>query len=175
MTKNTEHASPMEDPIVHHLLLMPPPHPKFHNKMGGLPKEISERTFHAASGTCTICEFNGGRTALSFSFEHLLPYGVYTLWDVTKPNWLEGDFADRPLADIPGDAEFDKDGGPDGFGSYGFMADQNGRAHVVVHLNHRPGKEFLLDYHADGHVRGGKKGEVVFPGALWAKFPEWSG
>ena len=45
---------------------------------------------------------------------------------------------------------------------------------MPVALDHRPGKEFLLDYHADGHVRGGKKGVTVFPGVLWAQFPQWS-
>ncbi len=51
-----------------------------------------------------------------------------------------------------------------------------GRAKMYCYvkvLDHRPAKEFLLDYHADGHFRGGTKGDVVFPGALWAKFPEW--
>jgi hypothetical protein len=56
---------------------------------------------------------------------------------------------------------------------YGFMADPDGRAHVTVNLDHRPGREFLLDYHADGHVRGGEKGKTVFPGVLWARFPNW--
>jgi hypothetical protein len=68
---------------------------------------------------------------------------------------------------------FDKDGGPAGFGSFGFMADHHGDARVVVDLDHRPGKEFLVDYHSDGHVRGGKKGVTVFPGVLWAQFPQW--
>jgi hypothetical protein len=161
--------------------LMPPP-PGFHERMGGLPKEISPQTFHAAYGTLTIHAYDGGHTTLAFDFHGLLPYGVYTLWDVVNPE--PTNFADRPLANAPQgvaaaqphwweSVAFDKDGGPGGFGSFGFMADLHGDAQVVVALDHRPGKEFLLDYHANAHVRGGKKGVTVFPGVLWAKFPEW--
>jgi hypothetical protein len=161
--------------------LMPPP-PGFHERMGGLPKEISPQTFDAAYGTLTIHAYDDRRTTLAFDFHGLLPYGVYTLWDVVNPD--PANFTDRPLANAPqgvdaGQAHwwesmaFDKDGGPGGFGSFGFMADHQGDARVVVALDHRPGKEFLLDYHADAHVRGGKKGVTVFPGVLWAKFPNW--
>ena len=173
-----------EQPRVYEIDLIPPPHPEFHDRMGGWPTEISARTFHAATGTVTIYAHSDDRTDLAFDFEGLLPFGVYTLWDVVNPNFAE--FADRPLMNVPAgvdatkdhwwnDIELDKDGGPDGFGSFGFMADNHGTAHVVVNLDHRPGKEFLLDYHADGHVRGGVKGKDVFPGVLWAKFPEWKG
>jgi len=31
-----------------------------------------------------------------------------------------------------------------------------------------PGKEFLLDYHADGKL---SQAAGVYPGALWGKFP----
>lgn len=167
---------------VYRIDLIPPPHPEFHERMGGWPTEISKRTFHAASGTLTIYAYHDGRTDLVFDMEGLLPYGVYTFWDVTNPEFDQ--FADRPLMNVPegvdptkdhwwNDIEFDKDGGPSGFGTFGFMADRRGTAHVVVNLDHRPGKEFLLDYHADGHVRGGVKGKDVFPGVLWAKFPKW--
>lgn len=160
--------------------LIPPP-AGFHERMGGLPKEISLQTFHAAYGTLTIYAYDERNTTLAFDFHGLFPYGVYTLWDVVNPD--PANFSDRPLTNPPPGAAgqphwwestaFDKDGGPEGFGSFGFMADHRGNARVVVALDHRPGKEFLLDYHADGHVRGGKKGETVFPGVLWATFPSW--
>ena len=153
--------------------LMPPP-PGFHERMGGLPKQISPLTFHAAYGTLTIHAYDDGQTTLVFDIHGLLPYGVYTLWDVVNPD--PANFADRPLANAPQGAAgqahwwetmaFDKDGGPGGFGSFRFTADHTGDARVAVTLDYRPGKEFLLDYHADGHVRGGKKGETVFPGVL---------
>lgn len=169
-------------PKIYKIELIPPPQLQFHDRMGGWPKEISPRTFHAADGTLTIYAHDDGRTDLVFEMRGLLPYGVYTLWDVVNPDF--DNFADRPLANVPkgvdatkphwwNDVEFDRDGGPDGFGAFGFMADQQGKARVVVNLDHRPGVEFLLDYHADGHVRGGKKGVTVFPGVLWAKFPTW--
>lgn len=161
--------------------LTPPP-PGFHERMGGLPKEISPQTFHAAYGTLTIYTYDEGHTTLAFDFHGLLPYGVYTLWDVVNPG--PANFVDRPLANAPQGVAagqphwwesmaFDKDGGPGGFGSFGFVADRQGDARFVAALDHRPGKEFLLDYHADGHVRGGKKGVTVFPGVLWAQFPGW--
>jgi hypothetical protein len=162
--------------------LVPPPHPEFHEKMGGWPTELTPQTFHAARGKLAIYAHRDGRTNLVFDFSGLLPYGVYTLWDVVDPNF--DTFSDRPLSNVPigidpnkpqwwHDVKFDPDGGPNGFGRFGFITDQDGRARVTVNLDHRPGREFLLDYHADGHVRGGKKGKTVFPGVLWARFPEW--
>jgi hypothetical protein len=159
--------------------LMPPP-PGFHGRMGGLPKEISART--SAYRSLKIYAYDGGHTTLAFDFHGLLPYGVYTPWDGTEPD--PAHFADRPLADAPRGVDpktphwwtsvaFDKDGGPDGFGSFGIIADRRGDAQTVVTLDHRPGQEFLLDYHADGHVRGGEKGASVFSRAVWAQFPEW--
>jgi len=171
-----------EPPNVYEIDLVPPPHPEFHQRMGGWPTEISPRTFHAADGTVRILAHDDGRTDLVFEMRGLLPYGVYTLWDVVSPDF--DNFSDRPLTNVPlgvdatqphwwNDMALGADGGPDGFGAFGFMADQQGMARVVVNLDHRPGKEFLLDYHADGHVRGGEKGVTVFPGVLWAKFPDW--
>lgn len=172
-----------QQPKIYKIELIPPPHPEFHEKMGGWPKEISKRTFHAARGTLTIYAYDDNRTDLIFDFQGLLPFGVYTLWDVVNPDFEH--FKDRPLMNIPegvdstkdhwwNEIKFDENGGPEGFGSFGFVADQSGNAYVVVYLVHRPGKEFLLDYHADGHVRGGEKGKEVFPGVLWAKFPDWT-
>lgn len=177
----TVSAAGAADVKSYEIALIPPP-PGFHERMGGLPKEISSQTFFAADGTLTIHAYEGGRTNLVFDFHGLLPYGVYTLWDVVDPD--PKNFVDRPLANAPQDSAagqphwwekmaLDKDGGPGGFGSFGFIADHRGDARVVVNLDHRPAKEFLLDYHTDGHVRGGKKGVTVFPGVLWARFPAW--
>lgn len=168
---------------VHTLDLVPPPQAQFHERMGGWPTELTARTFHAARGTLTIRAHHDGRTDLVFDFQGLLPNGVYTLWDVVDPNF--DTFKDRPLMNVPAgvdatqphwwnDIGLDPNGGPEGFGAFGFIADQDGRARVVVNLDHRPGREFLLDYHADGHVRGGEKGKTVFPGVLWARFPDWT-
>lgn len=179
--KETGVLAQSPDIAVYTLDLLPPPQADFHERMGGLPTELTPRTFHAARGTLVIDAHEDGRTDLVFDFEGLLPYGVYTLWDVLEPDFDR--FEDRPLMDVPTSVDpntpkwwnsmpLDPDGGPDGFGKFGFMADQNGRAHVTVNLGHRPGKEFLLDYHADGHVRGGEKGKTVFPGVLWARFPD---
>ncbi len=175
-------AAQAQDFTVHTMQLIPPPEARFHERMGGWPREMTARTFHAARGTLVVYAHDDGRTDLVFEFQSLLPYGVYTLWDVVEPNFET--FKDRPLMNVPAgidgnkahwwrDITFDPNGGPDGFGSFGFMADRNGRAQLRVKLDHRPGREFLLDYHADGHVRGGEKGKTVFPGVLWARFPDW--
>ena len=169
-------------PTVYTLELLPPPQAEFHERMGGWPSELTPRTFHAARRTLVIYAHDDARTDLVFDFQGLLPYGVYTLWDVVDPDFET--FKDRPLMNVPAGVdpnqshwwnymEFEPNGGPDGFGPFGFMADQDGRARVVVNLDHRPGREFLLDYHADGYVRGGEKGKTVFPGVLWARFPSW--
>ena len=43
--------------------------------------------------------YDEGYTSLACEFHGLLPYGVYTLWDVTNPDPAR--FADRPLANVP--------------------------------------------------------------------------
>ena len=150
--------------------------------MGGLPQEITQRTVHAATGTLMIHAHADQRTDLVFDFQGLLPYGVYTLWDVINPDF--DNFKDQPLMNVPEGVDSTKDhwwnhielgnsGTQQEFGGLGFRADENGKAHVVVNLDHRPAKEFLLDYHADGRVQGGEKGKEVFPGVLWARFPDW--
>jgi hypothetical protein len=55
-----------------------------------------------------------------------------------------------------------------GAGKHAVVADGNGRAHKAVLRDSWPGKEFLLDYHADGKL---SHTPVVHPGALWGKFP----
>ena len=122
--------------------------------MGGIPPGMTERTFLAAEGVMTATALDEKGTRLEFEFSGLIPNGVYTLWNVLTPL---PDFSDDPL-------------GEEGFGDHGLITDRQGRAEAVVFLNERPGEIFLLDYHADGELTG-EKGEVVFPGVLWARSP----
>ena len=43
---------------------------------------------------------------------------------------------------------------------------------LVAYLDKRPSVMFLLDYHADGALKG-EKSVVNFPGALWGEFPKF--
>jgi hypothetical protein len=120
-------------------------------KMKGLPPGMTLYSFWAARGTVALTKLPDGKVKLAFSFKGLIPYGVYTLWNV-----LETDpFKDEALGEF-------------GAGKHSVVSDGNGRAHKVVVLNKWPGKEFLLDYHADG---GLSQSKGVYPGALWGKFP----
>ncbi len=120
-------------------------------KMKGLPPGMTPYSFWAARGTVALTKLPDGKVRLAFSFKGLIPYGVYTLWNV-----LETDpFKDEPLGEF-------------GAGKHSVVSDGNGRAHKVVVLDKWPGKEFLLDYHADG---GLSQSKGVYPGALWGKFP----
>jgi hypothetical protein len=114
-----------------------------------------KESFLAGQGSMRITYLDEARTKLEFEFSGLIPNGVYTLWNVLTPM---PDFSDEPL-------------GPEGYGKHGVIADDEGNAYTVVYLDKRPGAMFLLDYHADGKLTG-EKGEVVFPGALWAPFPK---
>jgi hypothetical protein len=117
----------------------------------GVPPGMTEYSFWAARGAARLTKEADGTTRVDFEFEGLIPYGVYTLWNV-----LETDpFKDEPLGEF-------------GAGKHSVVADGNGRAHKVVILHKWPGKEFLLDYHADGKLSQAKG---VYPGALWGKFP----
>ncbi|MBL4672857.1 MAG: hypothetical protein JKX81_11415 [Arenicella sp.] len=169
-------TSPHSEVKTYEIKLAPPANPDFHDQMGGLPTEMSVETFHAAEGTMYIVEHPDMRTDITFSFNHLIPLGVYSLWDVTEPDFAN--FADRPLADNVtwGDDVRDQGmfGGVTGMGVHALRADQCGRAEITVNMTeHRPGKEFLLDFHANDYAKGGVKGQDVFPGALWAVFPEF--
>lgn len=126
-------------------------------RMGGFPPGMTEQSFLAPRGLVKITLIDEKRTKLEFKFSGLIPNGVYTLWNVLSPL---PNFKDEPL-------------GPEGYGRHGVMADGNGKAHAVVYLDKRPGAMFLLDYHADGKLKG-EKGKVVFPGALWAVFPKFN-
>lgn len=117
----------------------------------GVPPGMTEYSFWAARGTARLTKEADGTTRIDFEFEGLIPYGVYTLWNV-----LEIDpFKDEPLGEF-------------GAGKHSVVADGNGQAHKAVILSKWPGKEFLLDYHADGRLSQAKG---VYPGALWGKFP----
>lgn len=176
MTLDTDVASPHSKVKTYEIELTAPADPTFHDNMGGLPTEFSEETFHAAEGKMYIVEHPDMRTDITFTFTHLIPLGVYSLWDVTNPDM--DNFADRPLADSVtwGDDARDDGlfGGVPGMGVHALRADQCGRAQITVNMtDHRPGKEFLLDYHANDFAKGGVKGQDVFPGALWGVFPEF--
>jgi hypothetical protein len=117
----------------------------------GLPPGMTAYSFWAGHGTAKLRRLDDGKVEVVFDFAGLIPYGVYTLWNV-----LETDpFKDEPLGEF-------------GAGRHSVVADGSGRAHKVVVLDEWPGKEFLLDYHADGRL---SQASGVYPGALWGKFP----
>ena len=120
--------------------------------MRGFPPGMTPYSFWAARGTAKFTPRGENGVEIVFDFEGLIPYGVYTLWNVleTEP------FEDEPL-------------GPYGAGKHSVVADGNGKARKVVVLDKWPGKEFLLDYHADGKL---SQQTGVYPGALWGRFPE---
>ena len=117
----------------------------------GLPVGMTEYSFWAGRGTMALTKLADSKVQIEFDFEGLIPYAVYTLWNVleTEP------FKDEPLGEF-------------GYGKHSVVADGTGKAHKVVVLDKWPGKEFLLDYHADGQLSQSKG---VYPGALWGRFP----
>lgn len=117
----------------------------------GFPPGMTQYSFWAARGSVAITKLSDNKVKMEFYFHGLIPYGVYTLWNVleTEP------FKDEPLGEF-------------GFGKHSVAADVKGMARKAVMLNKWPGKEFLLDYHADGKLSQSKG---VYPGALWGKFP----
>jgi hypothetical protein len=117
----------------------------------GLPPGMTAYSFWAGRGTARLHRLDNGGAQITFDFEGLIPYGVYTLWNVLETN----PFKDEPLGEF-------------GAGKHSIVADGSGRAHKVVILNKWPGKEFLLDYHADGQL---SQATGVYPGALWGRFP----
>ena len=101
----------------------------------GLPPGMTAVSFWAGRGVAKLTKLPDGKVLTEFDFEGLIPYGVYTLWNV-----LETDpFKDEPYTEF-------------GAGKHTVVADGNGRAHKVVLRDSWPGKEFLLDYHADGKL-----------------------
>ena len=117
----------------------------------GLPPGMTAYSFWACRGTARLHRLDNGGVRITFDFEGLIPYGIYTLWNVLETN----PFKDEPLGEF-------------GAGKHSVVADGSGRAHKVVALDKWPGKEFLLDYHADGQL---SQATGVFPGALWGRFP----
>jgi hypothetical protein len=117
----------------------------------GLPPGMTAASFWAGHGVAKITKLADGKIVTEFDFAGLIPYGVYTLWNVveTQP------FKDEPYTQF-------------GAGKHAVIADGNGRAHKVVQRDSWPGKEFLLDDHADGKL---SQAAGVYPGALWGKFP----
>ena len=97
----------------------------------GLPPGMTAATFQAGHGTAALRKLDDGQVEIAFEFEALIPYGVYTLWNV-----LETDpFKDEPLGEF-------------GAGRHSVVADGAGHVERFVVLDDWPGKEFLLDYHA---------------------------
>jgi hypothetical protein len=117
----------------------------------GLPPGMTAASFWAAHGVAKLTKLSDGKILTEFDFEGLIPYGVYTLWNVleTQP------FKDEPYTEF-------------GAGKHAIVADGSGHAHKAVLRDTWPGKEFLLDYHADGKL---SQAAGVYPGALWGKIP----
>lgn len=156
--------------------LLQPQDQGFRSAMGGEPSELSMNTFHAAEGTMYILEKRNGSVDITFDFHGLLPLGVYSLWNVFNPNYQNDMFSDGPLEDqsgISNDVTPGRLGAPEGYGNHGFKANKCGSANFTIKLLEHPGTEFLLDFHSNG-FQPGVKGETIFPGVLWGKFPEWT-
>ena len=143
-------ASPLE-PAVSEAAIVPLFPQKEADLKKGLPPGMTAASFWAAHGVAKLTRLPDGKVLTEFDFEGLIPYGVYTLWNVleTQP------FKDEPYTEF-------------GTGKHAIVADGSGRAHKVVLRDSWPGKEFLLDYHADGKL---SQATGVYPGALWGKFP----
>ncbi len=176
---NSTALSPHSNVKTYEITLQDPPNDAFfHTNMGGIPEGISIETLHAAEGSMYIVAHPDGRTDITFDFYHLLPNGIYSLWDVINTD-ITGAFADQPLADIlPVDygksAQPNFFGGVEGMGSHGFRADACGQAKFTINLkSHRPNTWFLLDFHGNNWVKGGTKGVDIIPGVLWAEFPKF--
>jgi hypothetical protein len=142
---------PAEEPQITEAFMIPLFPQKEPELKKGLPPGMTPYSFWAARGTMGLTKLDNEKVKIAFDFEGLIPYGVYTLWNVleTEP------FKDEPLGEF-------------GSGKHAVVADGHGKAHKVVLLDKWPGKEFLLDYHADGSLSQAKG---VYPGALWGKFP----
>ena len=117
----------------------------------GLPPGMTAYSFWAGRGTARLRRLADEKVEIVFDFQGLIPYGVYTLWNVLETN----PFKDEPLGEF-------------GAGKHSIVADGSGQAHKLLVLDKWPGKEFLLDYHSDGQL---SQASGVYPGALWGKFP----
>jgi hypothetical protein len=139
------------EPAVSEAVMVPLFPQKERDLKKGLPSGMTAASFWAGRGVAKLTKLPDGKVLTEFDFEGLIPYGVYTLWNVveTEP------FKDEPYTEF-------------GAGKHAVVADGNGRVHKVVLRDTWPGKEFLLDYHADGKL---SQAAGVYPGALWGKFP----
>ena len=117
----------------------------------GLPPGMTAYSFWAGRGTAKLRPLADQKVEIVFDFEGLIPYGIYTLWNVLETN----PFKDEPLGEF-------------GAGKHSIVADGSGHAHKELVLDKWPGKEFLLDYHSDGQL---SQASGVYPGALWGRFP----
>lgn len=117
----------------------------------GLPPGITPYSFWAARGSVALTKRPDGKVKMEFDFAGLIPHGLYTLWNVLETT----PFKDEPLGEF-------------GAGKHSVVADASGVAHKLVVIDKWPGKEFLLDYHADGTLSQSKG---VYPGVLWGRFP----
>lgn len=104
--------------------------------------------FLSATGSGTYTK-DGDRATLDLTFENLIPNGVYTLWCV------ELDFVTPAMVDEPCGEPEDST----------FVADENGRGHVVTEMNTLPPSSddklysISLAYHSDGQTYGESAGE----------------
>jgi len=117
----------------------------------GFPPGMTHASFRAGHGSVALTKLANGKVKLDFHFSGLIPYGLYTLWNVKqlKP------FHDEPMAEF-------------GAGKHSVVAGSHGFAHKTVIRDSWPGQAFLLDYHSDGKLSQSKG---VYPGALYGEFP----
>lgn len=124
---------------------------KERNLKKGLPPGMTAYSFWAARGTMALTTLPDGKVGIEFDFDGLIPYGLYTLWNV-----LETDpFRDEPL-------------GPFGYGKHSVVADGSG---TIVFVNrgtqlHSPtliDHEDLLD---QAYVKPGQMVSFVVPDTL---------
>jgi hypothetical protein len=139
------------EPVMSEAAIVPLFPQKERDLKNGVPPGMTAASFWAGHGVAKLTRLPNGKILTEFDFEGLIPYGVYTLWNVieTEP------FKDEPYTEF-------------GAGKHAIVADGSGRAHKVVLRDTWPGKEFLLDYHADGKL---SQASGVYPGALWGRFP----
>src|SRR5262245_29166579 len=62
----------------------------------GLPPGMTAYSFWAGRGTAKLRRLDNGGTQITFDFEGLIPYGLYTLWNVLETN----PFKDEPLGEF---------------------------------------------------------------------------
>ena len=61
----------------------------------GLPPGMTAYSFWAGRGTAKLRRLDNGGAQITFDFEGLIPYGLYTLWNVLETN----PFKDEPLGE----------------------------------------------------------------------------